>query len=118
MGNTSKPGSVVVREIDHDPFEVDGEQYLVQELLWNGIDGRSYDLVRRRDGQILTEDESSDGYPTDAQIALVLEKHGVDVELETCKFCRKEILRATAHRHDNGWVGNACCWDDRLHMTA
>ncbi|MER6853734.1 hypothetical protein AB0A81_40995 [Streptomyces flaveolus] len=118
MGSTSKPGTVVVREIDHDPFEVDAEQYLVRELRWNGTDGRSYDLVRRHDGQTLTEDESFDRYPADAQIALVLEKHGVDVECETCKFCREEILLATAHRHDNGWVGDACCWDRRLHMTA
>ncbi|MFI9771858.1 hypothetical protein ACIHJG_34090 [Streptomyces sp. NPDC052415] len=97
---------------------MDGEQYLVRELLWNGIDGRSFDLVRGCDDQILTEDESFDRYPAEAQIALVLEKHGVIVELETCKLCREEILLATAHRHGNGWVGNACCWDDRLRMTA
>ncbi|MER0477419.1 hypothetical protein ABR737_03440 [Streptomyces sp. Edi2] len=117
MGNASRPGTVVVREIDHDPFVVNGEQYVVRELVWNGIDGRSYDLVRRSDDQVLTEDESFDFHPTDAQIAAVLEQHGLDAELETCKMCRKEILVATAHRHDSGWVGT-CCWDERLRMTA
>lgn len=108
---------MVVREIDHDPFEVDGEQYFVRELVWNGTDGRSYELVSCRDEEVLTEDESLDNYPTDAQITVVLKGHGIDVELETCKICRKEILLATAHRHDNGWVGS-CCWDERLRMTA
>ncbi|MFE1476478.1 hypothetical protein ACFW6N_21830 [Streptomyces cyaneofuscatus] len=117
MGNGSRPGTVVVREIDHEPFEVDGEQYLVRELVWNGIDGRSYEVVRRRDDQVLTEEESFDTYPTDAQIAVALEEHGLDAEMETCKMCQKEILVATARRHDKGWVGT-CCWDERLRMTA
>ncbi|MDX3695001.1 hypothetical protein PV726_32610 [Streptomyces europaeiscabiei] len=79
MGNTSRPGTVVVREIDHDLFEVEEEQYLVRELVWNGIDGRSYELVRRRDDAVLTADESFDRYPTDAQIAVVLEEHDIDL---------------------------------------
>ncbi|TLQ39464.1 hypothetical protein [Streptomyces marianii] len=73
MGNTSRTGTVVIREIDHDSFTVDAEQYLVRELVWNGITSRSYDLVRLRDDQVLTEDESFDSHPTDAQIAAVLE---------------------------------------------
>ncbi|WP_030570048.1 hypothetical protein [Streptomyces aureocirculatus] len=117
MGNASRPGSVVVREIDHDPFQVEGEQYLVRELVWNGTDGRSYDLVRRRDDKVLTE-ESFDRHPTDAQIAMALEDYGEEVELETCKFCRGKILLATAHLHDNGYVGDTCCWDERLRATA
>ncbi|MET8816670.1 hypothetical protein ABZW47_32335 [Streptomyces sp. NPDC004549] len=108
---------MVVREIDHDPFEANGEQYFVRELVWNGIDGRSFDLVRSRDEEVLTEDGSLDSYPTDAEIVVVLEGHGIDVELETCKICRKDIFLATAHRHDSGWVGS-CCWDERLRMTA
>ena len=44
-------------------------QYLVRELVWNGISGRSYELVRVADDIVLTEDESFDEYPTDAQIA-------------------------------------------------
>ncbi|MGQ4484103.1 hypothetical protein ACN6LH_002699 [Streptomyces sp. SAS_276] len=110
----SRPGTVVVREIDHAPFEMLGVQYFVQELVWNGISGRSYDILRR-DGHgilILTQDESFDRYPTDAQIAAVLGEHGVDAELETCKMCQEEILLATAHRHDYEWVGS-CCWDER-----
>lgn len=118
MGNASRRGSIVVREADHEPFTMDEEQYLVRELVWNGNAGRSYDLVRLRDDQVLTEDESFTKYPTDKQIADVLEDHGTYVDLETCKFCRAAVLLTTAHRHDTGWVGDTCCWDERLRHTA
>ncbi|MFF5097887.1 MULTISPECIES: hypothetical protein [Actinosynnema] len=83
----------------------------MRELVWNGIDGRSYDLVSLADDTVLAE-ESFDEYPTDAQIAKVLRHHGIDVELGVCAFCGDELLPATAHRHHNGWVGD--CWDKRL----
>ncbi|WP_157620320.1 hypothetical protein [Saccharothrix sp. NRRL B-16348] len=116
MGNSSRPGSIVIREIDHTPFEVFGEQHVVRELIWNGIAARSFDLVRLTDGAVLT-DESFGEYPTDAQIAETLRDHGVDVELSVCMFCGEEVLPATAHRRRNGWVGNSCCRDDRLRAT-
>ncbi|MEV6133070.1 hypothetical protein AB0M05_40830 [Streptomyces violaceusniger] len=97
---------------------VDGERYCIRELHWNGISGRSFDLVRCSGDEVLTINESFDNQPTDAQIAVVLEEHGIEVELGTCKFCQGKILLATAHRHDNGWVGDRCCWDERLRMTA
>lgn len=117
MGNGSRPGSRVVREIDHESFEIDGVKYVVRELVWNGIEGRSYDLYRVADDVVLTEDESFDAYPTDAEVAEVLAGHDVDVELEACKFCGGDVLRATAHRHGRGWVGDSCCWDERLRAT-
>jgi hypothetical protein len=116
MGNSSRPGTVVVRTIPHAPFELLGVQYRVQESVWNDIEGRSFDLVRLEDEVELT-DESFEAYPTEAQIAEVLEQHGIDVELERCKFCKDEVLLETAHRHDGGWVGESCCWDERLRMT-
>ena len=115
MGNMSRPGTVMIDEIDHPPFDVDGEQYFVRELVWNGISGRSFEVVRLS-GDVVLTDESFDFSPAGAQIAAVLEGHGIDAELETCKMCRKEILLAAAQRHDSGWVGS-CCWDDRLRMT-
>jgi len=35
----------------------------------------------------------------------------------TCKLCGKETSSKTAHRHDVGWVGDDCCWDERLRST-
>jgi hypothetical protein len=34
-----------------------------------------------------------------------------------CKFCHKDVPMATAHAHDGGWVGDECCWDERLRST-
>jgi hypothetical protein len=116
MGNSSRPGSLVVGERDHESFEVAAQFYVIRELRWNGIDGRSYELVRLDGDVVLTEGEAFSEYPTDAEIAEVLERHGVDVELGECKFCGEAVLLATAHPHHNGWVG-LCCWDDRLRST-
>ncbi|WP_091454763.1 hypothetical protein [Actinokineospora iranica] len=107
----------MVREIDHDSFEIDDVTYVIRELVWNGIDGRSYDLHRVADDVVLTEDKSFNAYPTNAQVAEVLTRHGVDVELEVCVFCEDDVLLATAHRHGRGWVGDSCCWDERLRAT-
>jgi hypothetical protein len=34
-----------------------------------------------------------------------------------CKFCGQPCPIGDAHRHDGGWVGDACCWDERLRAT-
>lgn len=31
-----------------------------------------------------------------------------------CRFCQSQVPEATAHFHDGGWVGDECCWDERL----
>lgn len=120
MGNSSRPGSIVIKEIDHPAFHVQGEKFFIRESIWNGDEdegGRSYDLVQGEDEAILTEEESFDSYPTDARVAAVLEEHGFDAELVGCKFCGDEVLKATAHRHQREWVGAGCHWDERLRMT-
>ncbi len=116
MGNTNRPGTVVVGEYDHEPFAVDGQPYLIRELKWNRIEGRSYELVRVADDAVLTEDGSFDQYPTSEQIAEVLNGHGVDAELVSCTFCLTPVFLDIARRHDNGYVGS-CCWDERLRAS-
>ena len=34
-----------------------------------------------------------------------------------CKFCHEFCDAKTAHAHVNGWVGDECCWDERLRIT-
>lgn len=82
MGNSSRPGTVVVREIDHERFTVNGVVYFVRELVWNGIAGRSYDLVALQDGTVFTEDESLDEHPSRERIADILEAHGIHVPVD------------------------------------
>ncbi|NBM21174.1 hypothetical protein GUY61_37875 [Streptomyces sp. GC420] len=112
MGNRSRPGSIVIREIPHPEFTVDGEKFRVDELVWNGITGRSFDLVRCNGDEVLT-DESFDEYPTDVQIASVLVDHGVYVTWTTCTFCRADIPLDLARLCGGGLVGD-CHWDERL----
>ncbi|WP_309115982.1 hypothetical protein [Saccharothrix sp.] len=73
MGNSTRPGSVVTGERDLATVTVDGEQYRVTELRWNGIDGRSYEVVRVADGRLLTEDGSFDEYPDENQIRALVD---------------------------------------------
>ncbi|MFE8940996.1 hypothetical protein ACFYNX_26365 [Streptomyces sp. NPDC007872] len=101
-------------KIPHAEFQVDGQRFRVDELVWHNTSGRSFDLVHCDTDEVLTLDESFDKYPTDEQVASVLEEHGFDPEMEMCWFCKKVILQATAHRVDQVWVGDSCCWDDRL----
>lgn len=35
----------------------------------------------------------------------------------TCKFCGRQVSERTAHRHQDAWVGDECCWDERLRVT-
>jgi hypothetical protein len=40
-----------------------------------------------------------------------------DADTVTCKFCEGECLALTAHLHRGAWVGDDCCWDERLRIT-
>ncbi|MFD0437330.1 hypothetical protein [Streptomyces chartreusis] len=112
MGNRSRPGSIVIREIPHPEFTVDGEKFRVHELVWNGIAGRSFDVVRCDGDEVLT-DESFDNYPTDLQIAAVLKDHGVYIAWTMCAFCHKDIPEDLARSGFGGLVGD-CHSDERL----
>lgn len=34
-----------------------------------------------------------------------------------CKLCKNLVPRETAHRHQGGWIGDDCCWDERLRSS-
>jgi hypothetical protein len=40
-----------------------------------------------------------------------------DAETVTCKLCKEQVDADTAHRHQGEYVGDECCWDDRLRGT-
>lgn len=45
-----------------------------------------------------------------------------EVEIEEddmvdCKFCHLQVPVSTAHWHNGNWVGDECCWDERLRST-
>lgn len=114
MGNTSIPGSVVIREIDHDVFQLLGADYYVRELHWNGSSGRSYDIVRAVDDVVITG-ESFDNYPTADELRDTIEQAEAAATV-ACKFCEQQVSGRDAHLHMGSWVGE-CCWDERLRAT-
>lgn len=46
---------------------------------------------------------------------------GGDAKSVTCAICRKKCKLETAHLHSgedgDEWIGDECCWDDRLHAS-
>jgi len=51
------------------------------------------------------------------QKTVLLEDIVVIEDTVTCKFCHEQTPSDTAHLHDGGWVGDQCCWDERLRST-
>jgi hypothetical protein len=48
---------------------------------------------------------------------IVKKKTPAKANLVSCKFCHKSVPADTAHLHDGEWVGDECCWDERLRAT-
>jgi len=46
-----------------------------------------------------------------------IEKLSIE-ELITCKLCGERAPLESAHFHESEWVGDECCWDERLRSTA
>ncbi|WP_218253554.1 hypothetical protein, partial [Candidatus Magnetobacterium casense] len=34
-----------------------------------------------------------------------------------CHLCGKRVPSKTAHLHQERWIGDACCWDERLRSS-
>ena len=47
-------------------------------------------------------------------ISLALCSGSLDSSTVTCLICQKQVPGSTAHRYQDAYVGDACCWDDRL----
>jgi hypothetical protein len=47
-------------------------------------------------------------------ISLALYSGCLDSPTVTCLICQKLVPAITAHRYQEAYVGDACCWDDRL----
>jgi len=40
-----------------------------------------------------------------------------DDETVLCGFCQRQCSARTAHLYQGGWVGDECCWDERLRSS-
>lgn len=67
-----EPGTRVIDEIDHGTRTVAGVEVKITELVWNGTDGRSFEVERVSDGECLTMDEAFDDMPGDDAIKYLI----------------------------------------------
>ena len=43
-----------------------------------------------------------------------LEEIPDEIETVTCSICGEDVPAGTAHLHQGKWIGDDCCWDERL----
>lgn len=41
----------------------------------------------------------------------------VDAMTVECKVCHSTVSSSTAHAYEDGFIGDECCWDERLRTT-
>jgi len=85
-----------------------------EALLWAEDAADLEDQLGQDDDTIgFSSENSTDNY---SEIVGV-EPTGFERRLVDCKFCGNEVDADTAHVHGKGWVGDDCCWDERLRAT-
>lgn len=70
------------------------------------------------DGMVAAWRDASD-YPPGLRQHIQRTLIQLGLAVVTCVFCRQPAPRITAHWHSeaDGWVGDECCWDERLRAT-
>jgi hypothetical protein len=85
---SSGPGTKIIDVRDRGTRTVSGVEVRVEESVWNGTDGRSFDVYRVSDGACLTAEGSLDEMPGDEDIAqLILEYPDTPVEYWASRGC-------------------------------
>jgi hypothetical protein len=56
------------------------------------------------------------------EIELQLNEKGIIISegndlFTTCSICKEQCLSRFAHLHQGEWIGDGCCWDERLHSS-
>jgi len=59
--------------------------------------------------------EGDEGDETDLKAAII--EHMTGEPQTICKFCNGVVPLNTAHKYDGRYVGDDCCWDERLRAT-
>lgn len=68
----AQPGTRVIAEKDHGTVAVDSVQLRITELVWNDIEGRSFEVHRVGTGEDLTVNGCFDNYPTLPELRALL----------------------------------------------
>lgn len=91
-----------------------GRPTLAAELDDWGYDGAYYGDWSAFTESELTEEMRARVVPFCARKATVPEEEQATV---TCCLCGEQRLASTAHRHQDTWIGDECCWDERLRSS-
>lgn len=90
-------------------FEFDCPEDQLQELIGN-LNGIVEDAIA--DGRITGEAEATLlGYRVEAA------RPAEPARQVRCQFWRQLVPAGTAHLHGGDWVGDECCWDERLRSS-
>lgn len=89
------------RSLDHAALDAIAE--LLDAKDWSGADDLDAiaTLVRHTGRQVRDVAEAS---------------HDLQEQI-LCRFCQRQCVARTAHYYQGGWVGDECCWDERLRSS-
>lgn len=71
-----------------------------------------YLLEQWKAGGFLVDDTILSMYPN---LDEVMEK--LEAQMVECSICRERVPEKTAHNHQGEWIGDDCCWDERLRSS-
>jgi hypothetical protein len=79
---------------------------------------------RRGDRQAVLEETSNEDleefdeafYERDDELARLLEASAERISVR-CALCGRPCLARRVHQHQGTWIGDECCWDERLRVT-
>jgi hypothetical protein len=114
-GRGDSVGDMVTSETSVGRHSIAGYHVEVIRLTWRNAEGSSsYELCDTKSGQYFTADGCFDEYPSEEQMREAIMNSIPTVQ---CKLCHELTPERTAHLHQGKWVGDECCWDERLRST-
>jgi hypothetical protein len=93
------------RSLDHAALDAIAE--LLDGCEWSGADELNAiaALVRHTGREVCDVADSSEEPQPGAE------------DLVLCRFCQRRCSARTAHPYQGGWIGDECCWDERLRSS-
>jgi hypothetical protein len=111
----------VVKDTDPGSAEITPDEEIREELkqdtCWASNQGDIWVYILMTEDFITPDDKAATVTRSDDSSPAICQASDEAPEQVCCKFCHTMVPAATAHLHDGGWVGDVCCWDERLRST-
>ena len=74
------------------------------------------EMLVEQEGQRYTLNPDKDLSSADVvqEVTLHLQASGFWPSTVRCSVCGNDVCAGTAHLHQDKWIGDECCWDERL----